>query len=162
MEAYSYLPVRWIAPSQWHLTWLFIGSTPASLLASLAQQIEKALKGTAPLFLHFDRFTGMPEPKPRMVWARFHPHPIFGAAARTLHQATSQLLAQHDLPAPPPLHDPVIPHITLARRAQPARHPFLFPPPTPIPPLLLDTVHLYRSHLTPAGAQYEILRTYLL
>jgi 2'-5' RNA ligase len=61
---------RWIPPSRWHLTLLFLGNVPAALLAPLTAAVAPAVVGTPPLRLQLaggGRFGS--RRRPAVCWA---------------------------------------------------------------------------------------------
>ncbi len=156
-QAHAALPIRWLQPDGWHVTVIFIGNTPHRKIAELTTRMARIASRHAPFQLHFDRFRWMPMSRPRMLWAQLRHNPHFSLLATHLHKAISPW---HPLP---PLHQPVIPHITLARTRRP------LPPPLPdltaatLPlPFSVQSLHLFESHLHPEGARYTRLAAFPL
>ncbi len=160
IEQWQPLSVRWLQPQQWHLTFVFIGNVPLLLVRGLDQEMARVFSGFRPFPLRFDQFSGVPHRNPRMIWARFQPHPEFSQTVHLLHKRISHFLERHHRPPPPPLHHPIIPHITLARWRHPMRHPLILETVVSPPLLRVTSAHLYRSILGPAGAQYQVLASY--
>jgi len=124
-------PVWRAAPiDQWHVTALFIGDRPAGLPVPIAERVAAVAGTSAPVRLEGGRLTTMPKDDPRMLWVRFAPSPALTALHHRLAQAVG---------APPSIHRPYWPHITLARARATA-------PPLIGGPLVLD--HLVLARLT--------------
>ncbi len=161
-KAQQGLPVRWLAPVGWHVTLVFIGKTRQTLLPDMQKLIEQTAAHHSSFSLSFHRYQWMPPTKPRMLWARFHTHPHFSLLAQELHQQITRYLAHHQHSTPPALHHPIVPHVTLARTRNALPRPLpLGEAPAP-PSLTVAGFHLFASHLSPQGATYEKLASFML
>jgi 2'-5' RNA ligase len=143
---------RWIPPSRWHLTLLFLGDVPAHLLAPLTTAVAPAVAGTPPLTLQLagaGRFA--PPRRPAVCWAG-----LAGEVAGLTALAGRLSAAARALGLP--VEDrPFRPHLTLGRW-RPGR-----PADAGLPDRLagyagpvwpVTEVVLWRSHLGPEPA-YE-------
>jgi RNA 2',3'-cyclic 3'-phosphodiesterase len=142
-------PLRLLAPELLHLTICFLGSRPAEEMGALADAMGECATAVgemsvgAPLWL--------PPRRPR-------------ALAVGLHEPTGELERLHDavglaLAVEERRHRRYRPHITLARMGEGAAgRAGLYDrelPPTPQLAFTPDRLILYRSWLSPEGAEYE-------
>jgi RNA 2',3'-cyclic 3'-phosphodiesterase len=138
-------PLRLLAPELLHVTICFLGSRPVEEIEALAGVLGEcaALVGEmsvgAPLWL--------PPRRPRALAVELH-EPS-GKLAR-LHNAVGLALAVEEA-----RHRRFRPHITLARMREGAAPRARELPPTPALAFTPDELILYRSWLSPEGAEYE-------
>jgi 2'-5' RNA ligase len=136
------------APENLHLTLVFLGEVAESKLPPIERELSKL--NIAAFQLELTRLNTFP--RPGVLFAEVEPtRPLLQLQAK----AAAAMVRCGFAPKAHPYH----PHITLARfhgtlrlsqsqRALPPSLPRIF---------IADTVNLYRSHLTPTGANYEIL-----
>lgn len=168
-------PVRWVNPADAHVTLHFLGDSPRER----AELLRLALPTVVARHAKFDLRTGplgvFPNLRqPRVLWLG-----LYGPAHRlqTLHDALGATLRGLDfaVEADEPFH----PHITLGRArpegspemplrdlpkavralADPATGVIPGPPAAPLP---VHRVDLIRSHLSHAGARYEVVASFPL
>ena len=136
------------APENLHLTLVFLGEVAEPKLRHIEQELSKLNFAPFPLKLtSLNTF-----PRAGVLVAEVEP-------TRPLLHLQAKLAAAMARCGFPPEDRPYHPHITLARFHGPLR---LNRNQQALPPSLqrsftADTVNLYRSHLTPTGAHYEIL-----
>jgi 2'-5' RNA ligase len=135
-------------PENLHLTLVFLGEVAEPKLPPVEQELSELHFAPFPLKLtSLNTF-----PRAGVLYAEVEPtRPLLHLQAKV---AAGMARCGFVLEA-----RPYHPHITLARLQGPLR---LNKSQQALPPSLqrsfrADTVNLYRSHLTPAGAQYEIL-----
>ncbi len=155
----SHVPLRWSPPENIHLTLKFLGEVSRRNL----RHIQDVLRAEALLYPPFEFSAGTlgafpNEHHPRVVWVGVEGPKVLYRLQESLERALGRL-------GYPPDNRPFKPHLTLARIARTAR-------PEDIRALSLvlrrtsvgylgsthvDTIHLYRSVLTPSGAVYTKL-----
>lgn len=156
---------RWVAPELLHLTLVFLGELPATILPATQQAIEEATAGQAPFPLRLGRLGHFGGAVPRVLWVEAQaPGQQLGA----LHRALGAALAARDVPFD---REPLVPHLTLGRarrdavpaagRALASRLPTLPAPPPPAT-FLVEAISLIRSELSPGGPRYTSLGEYPL
>ena len=145
---------RRIAPENLHPTLVFLGEVAEPTLPPIEQELSELHFAPFPLKLtSLDTF-----PRAGVLFAEIEPaRPLLQLQAKLAVGMARCGFAQESLKAPKarPYH----PHVTLARFHGPLR---LTKSQQALPPSLqlsfrADTVNLYRSRLTPAGAHYEVL-----
>ncbi|OKL39829.1 RNA 2',3'-cyclic phosphodiesterase [Pontibacter flavimaris] len=139
-----------------HLTLYFIGNVPENELPGIKERIVRVAQRHEPFTLQFERTEPGPKPRhPRLIWARFAPHPAFEALSREL----TEMLAEQ-----PPAQQKSIPHITLARYRKDAQPPKQLPAITSEEPLVLPVreVALWQSVLGAPHPSYSVLERYPL
>lgn len=150
---------RVVAPENLHLTLAFLGDRPNPVLEDLHSALEEiAAPGFAVELAGLGIFGGA---RPRSLHAAVRPNPALKHLRAKVQQAARD--TGIDLP-----RERFVPHVTLARfprdlppedvlavEAHAARHMNLR-----CPAFEVSEFHLYRSHLTGEGAQYERLTSY--
>ncbi|GIV23566.1 MAG: RNA 2',3'-cyclic phosphodiesterase [Bacteroidia bacterium] len=135
---------RWVPPSQWHVTLLFLEEWPETKVEALHAAIEPILQGHSALQLIPTHIKWVR----RTLWIQLGNTPIFKEMVERLHRALNR-------PVPQEIH----PHITIARSPVPItlesigvreQEAFLF-----------TVAYLYQSVLHPTGPEYIPLRRYL-
>jgi 2'-5' RNA ligase len=144
---------RWIDPENQHITIKFLGRTPEELVGQVvdaARGVSAELAAWTTALTHLGAF---PNPRrARVLWAGLDDEDgEMAALAQSVDRATDPLGFESETRA-------FTPHLTLARIKVPGPLPDLpeveeavrerFP---------IDELRLYRSHLSPRGARYEIL-----
>lgn len=162
-------PMRWIDPADAHLTLHFLGEIPRERAELVRLALPAAVAGHKAFGLRTGPLGVFPNLRhPRVLWLGLH-----GPTHRlqSLHDAVGAML--RDLGFPPD-DDPFHPHITLGRarpegspemplRDLPAAIRSLADPSTgvipgpPVAPLPVRRVDLIRSHLSHAGARYDVV-----
>jgi RNA 2',3'-cyclic 3'-phosphodiesterase len=139
---------RRTAPENLHLTLVFLGEVAEPKLPPIEQELSELHFAAFPL-----KLTSLSTfPRPGILFAEVEP-------TRPLLHLQAKLAASMARCGFAPEDRPYHPHITLARFHGALR---LNKSQQALPPSLqrsfrADTVNLYRSNLTPTGAQYDIL-----
>lgn len=143
---------RWSRPEGWHVTMKFIGWTPPERVP----EVEAAVATVAASSRRFDtritRTGAFPKPsRARVLWAGLDDgRGTFAQMVKMLDDPLSAFVEAEKRP--------FTPHLTLARIAPPARvGSDLLELPVGSEPFAVEKLTLYRSHLSPKGATYEVL-----
>lgn len=147
--------IKWIPPTQWHLTWLFLGNVQTEKIASVQTSLNSALTSIAPVEVTLRDVTIWPSArKARLIVCGLD------ADSRLLQisDAIRQALPEY------PADKPFVPHITLARLKPDISGLKPRPADWSLPPFShaiwpLGDVVLYSSQLTAAGPVYEALES---
>lgn len=149
---------RWMKRENQHVTLKFLGSTaPASLddvrtaVASVAGDHRAATMNVSGLGI-------FPGPRrARVLWVGIDdPEELLASLARSLDEALEPLGYRTEKRA---FH----PHLTLARWRTPQRIAGDLPElDLDLPAFVVEEVELFRSHLHPKGARYEVLEAFAL
>lgn len=146
------MPGRPVPVPNWHLTLRFLGDVSTPTTERILSHLDQHLV-SVPFRLRFDRLGAFPRPrKASVLWLGVSS----GAAA--LAALAAEVEAAVVAAGLPPEDRPFHPHVTLSR----------IRPPWDITTLLemaelssvamqVEAVTLYRSHLGPGGATYEVL-----
>ncbi|PRY16534.1 2'-5' RNA ligase [Pontibacter ummariensis] len=148
--------IRLVPAQNLHLTLYFIGNAPVQQLSGIKHKIQQVVRQHAPFTLTFERTEPGPKPAhPRLVWARFAPHPQFEALSHDLTQALAEQ---------PPAKQKAIPHVTLARFRKDKPAPKGLPTLNSEKPLLLPVseIALWQSELAAPHPIYTVLESYPL
>jgi 2'-5' RNA ligase len=159
------LPIRWIAANAAHLTLHFIGEVPVETAELLRLAFAQAASGIGPFSLRGDGAGAFPAlNKPQIVWLG-----LAGQLAelRRLHRATETFLLGYDIETETREFRP---HITLGRSRRPLESPETNALLTVMrsdavrshlanfeQPFAVESVALFRSHLSHEGSSYEIV-----
>jgi 2'-5' RNA ligase len=146
---------RWVAPSTWHLTLLFLGSVPPEQVPSLVALAESVAAASPPAHLGISGGGGRVRKQEGVAWLA-----VAAGAQEMLSIADRLAAACPDgiTVTAPPRRTPSA-HLTVARRADRAlvealnvqRH-------GPLEATWhADRIALVRSHLGPRGSRYETL-----
>jgi 2'-5' RNA ligase len=150
--------MRFLQPENWHFTLQFLGSVPEGDVGAVRAACRDAAAQIAPFDVELDRLGAFKSPRrARVVWIGL----ARGAEPMTaLYEA---LLAHTEPLGFAREARPFAAHLTLARLKQPADVTRLLAS-TRMPALRMRVVHLtlFRSHLSPKGARYEVLERYAL
>ena len=146
--------LRCQSPRGLHCTLRFLGDTSAETADPLAEAIAEAVADVRRFSVEITGLGAFPNPdRPNVVWA--------GLQAPTLDDLFERIDAVASEFGYPSESRPFRPHVTLARvkgRPPPKLHPLLQEhSDTAWGKVAIDSVELYKSTLTPAGAQYEVL-----
>jgi 2'-5' RNA ligase len=148
-EKYAELPVRWLAPKNWHIT--LVPPWYAEDIEPVKQAIEKAVRHTAPMMLRFGHIAYGPDLRhPRLIWVEGETPKKLGELSEKLHDAVNR--------KPERMRELKL-HLTLARFRETDFASF------PLKKLderidweeRADRVALMESHLSRSGADYEVL-----
>jgi 2'-5' RNA ligase len=153
---------RWVDPSLFHLTLVFLGDQPESALPTIGRAIGAAASAASPFQLAPGRSGSFARGRElAVVWMSVEPRP--GHALTTLRGRLVAALEQSGLSYAP---TPFSPHITLARArrdANPEQHSAMARAvgnaswDVPPEPFICRDVVLMRSDLRPGGPNYTPL-----
>ncbi|HZA60376.1 MAG TPA: RNA 2',3'-cyclic phosphodiesterase [Actinomycetota bacterium] len=151
---------RWVARRKWHVTLKFLGRTFPRLVGAVEDACRQAAAAAAPFDMALDGLGVFPgRTRARVFWVGLD-DPSGGMTALAA-DLDDRLAADF-----PPEKRAFTPHLTVAR----------FNPPIPFhehaedvaraelrsDPFPMDRLLLYRSHLSPKGAEYEPVGEYEL
>lgn len=142
--------VRWVDPDSMHLTLSFLGDTPLDRIPAVAAALDAVGRQSAPFALELDRLGCFPNPgRPRVVWVGVHGDLT---EARELKRAVDEALEPLGWK---PERREYHPHLTLGRVKRDHRLIDL-PWGKPVVPqsIVVESIHLIESQLTPRGAIY--------
>jgi RNA 2',3'-cyclic 3'-phosphodiesterase len=151
---------RWTRADGWHVTLKFLGATWPRLLDWVGEEVAAAASSTDPFQTALTDLGVFPSARrARVVWAGLSdPEGRFARLSTLLDER----LADHFVPE----RRPFTPHLTLARlnppRAIEEFAPELVGTSVASDPFPVDQVVLYRSHLSPRGADYEAVERFPL
>ena len=146
---------RWVAPENQHVTLRFLGATRPDQLDAVRAVVRCAAARTAAAQLSLGGLGAFPRTSSaRVLWAGVDDS---GGALTEVAGRLRDELAPLGFE---PERRAFAPHLTLARFKTPARLTDL-PELAPGEPFGLEEVALYRSHLSPRGARYELVDTFL-
>jgi 2'-5' RNA ligase len=151
--------VRWVPEQHIHITLKFLGDVVDTRVDFLRQMLARAADAHAPFEVKFGGLGSFPNPnRPRVLWVGLHaPHTL-----ASLHQAVEngadRLGFEKERRA-------FSPHLTIGRVRQNLppdeidriRSALASTQLGDIPPARVDAIHLFRSDLKPAGAEYAKL-----
>jgi RNA 2',3'-cyclic 3'-phosphodiesterase len=144
---------RWVARENQHVTIKFLGWTPPPVLDAVLAAARAAVAGLGPWRTSLTHLGAFPSARrARVLWAALEdPDATMAALAGAVDKLTEPLGFVAEKRA-------YTPHLTLARLRPPARLPELPELSAPVcAPFTVDDLRLYRSHLSPRGARYEVL-----
>lgn len=149
-------PVRWVQPEAIHVTLKFLGEAPDDRAAALKDALRRAAVGARPMPITVQGFGAFPAvSRPRVLWAGIDAEP----ALELLQHAVEREFAPLGYPTEVrPFH----PHITLARAGREARAPAFhglegqFETLRFAETVVIESLDLMRSRLSPRGASYEV------
>jgi RNA 2',3'-cyclic 3'-phosphodiesterase len=147
---------RWTVPANQHVTLKFLGWVEAGTVEPIVTALATVASSHEAATITLTGLGAFPsERRARVLWAGLEdPAGLLAALASDLDASLGSLGFEPETRA-------FTPHLTLAR----------FKPPAPVaripsevpgvaePSFEVDRLHLYRSHLHPKGARYEILRS---
>ena len=146
---------RWTRPTDWHVTLKFLGSTWPRMLDTVRQAVREAAGDSAAATTRLTEVGVFPNVRrTRVVWAGLADEDgRLADLAGRLDDLLADLVEPEDRP--------FTPHLTLAR-INPSRDLHEFAPDlvglsVASEPFAVDRLVLYRSHLSPHGATYEVL-----
>jgi 2'-5' RNA ligase len=144
---------RWVDPANQHVTIKFLGRTPSDLVGRVVDAARSAAADHPPWTSEVTHLGAFPSlRRARVLWVGLDDE---GGAMATLAGAVDRLTEPLGFE---PEKREFTPHLTMAR----------FRSPGPLPdlpelvgdarePFAVDELRLYRSHLSPRGARYEVL-----
>ncbi len=155
---------RWVRPEAMHLTLAFLGETDGERLPGLFEELAAAFRPGAAMELRVAGFGAFPpRGRVRVLWAGVETAGDLAGRQRRVVDAVGRALGAPLEEAGRPYH----PHLTLARCRPPWPRPALrrladaLGSAAALPFAVADGA-LIESHLSPAGAHYEVLRRFPL
>lgn len=150
---------RWTTPANQHLTLKFLGGTTTDRLDAVRQTCEMVARGHSPAELSFTDLGAFPSrTRIRVLWVGIEEEASrLRAVAADLDRAFESLGFPSD-------GRELTPHLTLARFKLPIPLKSGFPSidTTGISRFVFEELTLFRSHLSPKGARYEVVDTFPL
>lgn len=145
---------RWVAPENQHLTLKFLGWVPGDRATEVEQVCRRVAASHEPAELSLTRLGAFPsERRVRVLWMGVDdPRDALAGMAADLDRAFESL-------GFPSEGRPYSPHLTLARFKMPVPLKGGFPS-LEAPPdagFEVEALKLFRSHLSPKGARYEVI-----
>ena len=150
---------RWTSTENQHITLKFLGSTPSDRLDPIMKVLGIVAAGRSPAEVSLGELGAFPTvTRMRVLWVGLHdPDALLTSLAGDVGTALE------------PLGYPVEvrefrPHLTLARWREPLRRKGALPPleTGAMPSFSVTSFELFRSHLHPKGARYEVLESFSL
>jgi len=151
--------VNWVRPENLHITLLFLGEAPASLLGRLDDAFGAVLAEQEPFEVHTPRVQIVPPNEPRTLWTRYDTD---NRRALSLPGRLKDALA--DLPVEPDMKALKL-HVTLGRiktKIDERTLASMMGQSLGTRSFTISEVSLYESRLTPAGPDYTRLCAYTL
>lgn len=148
---------RWMKIENQHVTLKFLGSTPPERLDDVRAAVRGVVSVHGPATIALSGLGAFPGPRrARVLWVGLDdPAELLASLARGLDDALEPLGYRVEKRA---FH----PHLTLARWRTPQRIAELPELRLDLPPFAVEKVELFRSHLHPKGARYEVLEAWPL
>ncbi len=143
--------VKWVAPTNYHLTLKFLGWTRIDLIEALDDRITAAIAGIAPFKFRTARLGGFPSlDKTSVVWAGVEDPGSLGELARRIAEAATGL---GFAPEPRPFHA----HVTLGRtrETRPLRDVVLPMSEQMFSDTRVDAVTVFESETKSSGSVYK-------
>jgi 2'-5' RNA ligase len=143
---------RWTRPEGWHVTLKFLGWTPPEAVPEVGAAAGTVASSTRRFNTRITRLGAFPKPgRAGVLWAGLDDDG--GAFAQMVKQLDDALATFVE-----PEKRAFTPHLTLARIAPPARvGSDVLDLAIGSEPFAVHRLTLYRSHLSPKGATYEVL-----
>lgn len=143
--------IRWLNLSDLHLTCYFIGNVPEDDFGRVVDIVRSVIASQQPFSLDFEKVILVPSHSPRMIWAKYHKHPVFSDLSARIHAALSGIIPHNKS-----FHSEPIPHITLARfHEKVARKNEIEVVPARLPSINVDTIELWESKQIDHKTRYE-------
>ena len=146
---------RWIAPANQHLTLKFLGATPEESLEDVLRTGASVARGQPGAAVSLSKLGVFPSPRrARVLWLGVDdPAGVLAALAQGLSDALEPLGFPAEARG-------FTPHLTLARFKSPVKlAPDCSVDLGGLAPFEVSELGLWRSHLSPKGAHYELLAT---
>jgi 2'-5' RNA ligase len=148
VELYRKYNMRWVAPENWHITLIFLGSIAPSDLARVQEIVFTEARTIHQFSLDFETLCFIPPKRPHLFWARFQLSQPFSQFVQKLNAQLHREMVR----AP-------VPHITLGR----LRSHFTFDIQSiQLPPVTVRECEVISSTLTDKGSVYSSLGRYPL
>lgn len=153
-----YRQLRWVDPSQFHVTVCFLGDVEEELLVLISEALSSVVAKAKPFDLHLQKI-GLFPPKiarPTMVWGFFQESEFF---EDLVHQTKDSLMkADTSFMRLAEEWRKDIPHVTMAR-FRGNDYPRAFDPTPPLT-LRVDRLEIMESVLYPDGLMYTSLASF--
>lgn len=147
---------RWTDPANQHLTLKFLGATPLDRLDAVTRTMTMVAMGYQPARVAFSELGAFPSRgRIRVLWMGVaDDEGLLAKVAEDLDRSFEPI----GIPSEGRAYTP---HLTLARFKLPVPLKSGFPSidAGDIPPFDVDGLTLFRSHLSPKGARYEVIET---
>jgi 2'-5' RNA ligase len=148
---------RWAPLANQHVTIKFLGSTPVELMEEVWEVIGSATAAREPAKVRLTEMGAFPTVRrARVLWCGMDDRAgLLPGMAGALDRGFEPLGFRVEKRV-------FTPHLTIARFRQPARLEGRLPslPAEELDPFTVEAVGLYRSHLSPKGARYELLESF--
>lgn len=148
---------RWAPVDNQHLTVKFLGSTPADRLVEVGDVCRAVARAHQPEEIRLTDLGAFPSARRvRVLWVGVDdPTELLAGLAASLDAAFEPLGFRTEKRS-------FTAHLTLARWRTPTRVESLPPVDLNFAPFGVESINLYRSHLSPRGATYELLEEFPL
>lgn len=136
---------KWVEPKNFHITTLFLGAVPDSVLPEMLEILRGTCARIHPFELHYESILFFPFKFPKMIWARFHKSFEFTELAGELRRFLAPYMEESEEEKDP------VPHLTLAKLKNPIdARKFGFKT-YKMDVLRVTELHLYESQANPKG-----------
>jgi RNA 2',3'-cyclic 3'-phosphodiesterase len=149
---------RWVSVPNQHVTMKFLGWVPGQLAREVVDAARTAATGRTPWTTELTHLGAFPSTRrARVLWVGLDDRQgAMSSLAAAIDEAVEPLGFEPEKRA-------FTPHLTLARLKVPGRIPDLGDLVDEARrPFRIDELRIYRSHLSPRGARYEIVERLLL
>ena len=148
----QFTAIRWLDARTYHITLAFLGDQSATAISELSLQLTAELADIASFECQLRRIAVFPKRSPRVVALALEPsRQLTGLFKRV------QLCCAEPLP-----DDSFHPHITVGRiRRHTARSEIFGLERAMDVKLPVESVAIFRSHLTPQGAEYQVINRFI-
>lgn len=150
---------RWTPPENQHVTLKFLGTTPPDRLEPISRVMKMVASGRPGAEMSLGQLGSFPSStRVRVLWAGLDdPDELLAGLAGDLGSALEPLGYRVE-------EREFRPHLTLARFREPVRPADPLPELDrgSLPPFPVNSIELFRSHLSPKGARYEVLESFPL
>ena len=157
--------VKWVDTASIHLTIKFLGGVPVNRVNLISTSLAKVVEGIRPFSLGVEGLGVFPDSRrPRVIWVA-----VVGEVDRLeqLQQAVDSALSPLGFTKE---NRPFVPHLTLARIREDMNYQerqsfgqrFLAAKLEQLPLFKVESVNLMKSQLTPRGAIYSRLDTFVI
>lgn len=151
LKKHYHEPIKWIKPSDYHLTLQFIEKFNPEQLEAIIQSFQ-AIRLTAPFTLITGKLIGLPIENPHIIAVSV----TLTDELATLVRSLNNILNIHGYP---PDKRPFSPHVTLARIKR-QKKPLSIEPIDISATQLVSSITLFQSQLTPEGSEYAVLHDF--
>lgn len=151
--------VRWVPVHNIHITFKFLGDVVDTRVDFLRQMLARAADAHAPFEVQFGGLGSFPNPnRPRVVWVGLHAPHTLASIHQAVENGADRLGFEKERRA-------FSPHLTIGRVRQDLSHDETDRIRSAlestqlgnIPPARVEAIHLFKSDLKPAGAEYTKL-----